>query len=371
MAHLWYSLSVQLASLKPFKKRVYSLIFFIGWLANSVAWGFMEMQGITALPTRIIFGVGMVFTPMLIFLTWKPGFSAHIVDGLTVIYVAIVSAASLGLGFYSPYRDNIALESLYMWIPVMYMFTFSQLNRQRAMWYSACLWLLLFSISLPFLLENSGTQKALYNIQLHLMSAFCVVAFYFFATYQQHLRLAKLNVDELASLANTDGLTQIANRRHIAELMNREHLRFARYQHVYAIILMDIDHFKQFNDNFGHDVGDKILKLLAVRVQEKLRVVDTLGRWGGEELIVLLPETRFAEAMQKAEQICRHVQQKALVDKHMITLSCGVTEVARDDSTNSVFKRADDALYKAKNNGRNCVEGILKPTLSHSLSHSS
>lgn len=345
-------------SLDSFKKRVYTLIFTIGWLANLVAWRFMEMQGVFALPIRTLFWVGMLLMPILIFLTWKPGVPSRIVDSLMVVYMACVSAACIALGFYSEHSAHVALESLYMWVPVMYMFAFSQENRQRALWHSAFLWLLLFLVSLPFLLANSDSYEALYNIQLHFMSAFFVVAFYFFATHQKHLRLAKLNVDELATLANTDELTQLANRRRLEELLSSEHLRFARYGHVYALILLDIDHFKQFNDNFGHDIGDKILQALARRIQEVLREVDTLARWGGEELVVLLPETELDEARQKAEQICRHVRDKAFVGGYTITLSCGVTEVCEGDDPSSMFKRADDALYQAKGNGRNRVEGL-------------
>lgn len=348
-----------LAPLKSFKKRIHTLIFTIGWLANLIAWSASSAQGVASLPQHLLCLIGFVLMPLLAYLIWKPDFPAHLVDALTVLYVAGISAACIGLGFYSPYSGDIPLEALYLWIPVMYLFTFSLGSRRQAALYSAGLWLLLFAISLPFLLKNPSSQEAYLNVQLHLMSIFIIVAFFYFSTYQQQLRLARLSVDELATLANTDELTQLANRRRLEELMTLEQLRFARYGHPYTLILLDIDHFKQFNDNFGHDLGDKILRALARRVQETLREVDTLARWGGEELVVLLPETGLDEALKKAESICQCVRQTALVDQHSITLSCGVAEVGEGDDVASLFKRADEALYRAKDNGRDQVQGVL------------
>ena len=355
---------MRLASLEHFKKRIHTFIFIIGWLANLIAWALSEVQNSYILPQRPLFAVGFVLLPLLVVLAWKPGFPQRVVDGLTVLYVAGISAACLWLGFYSAYRELIRLETLYMWTPVMYMFTFSLGTRKQAAVYSAVLWLVFFMISLPFLLTYPNSPEAFYNIQLHLMSVFFIVAFFYFSTYRKHLHVAQLNVDELAVLANTDSLTQLANRRRIEEVMKGEHLRFARYQHPYALILIDIDYFKKFNDEFGHDVGDTILQALANRIQEVLREVDTLARWGGEELLVLLPETGFSEALIKAEHICDHVRERTLLGEHSITLSCGVTEVGDGDTPASIFKRVDEALYEAKDKGRNRVEGLRAEQIS-------
>lgn len=110
----------------------------------------------------------------------------------------------------------------------------------------------------------------------------------------------RISLAILACLANTDELTQLANRRRVAEVIESELQRFARYGHVFSIVLIDVDRFKAVNDRFGHSVGDKTLVALAPRIMTVLRDVDTLGRWGGEEFVVILAGTPFEETLHKA-----------------------------------------------------------------------
>ena len=333
-------------------------ILLIGCLANVVAWLSVEILDTVTMPIRSIFLVGVLLLPILAFLSWTKRATFELIDNLTVAYVAGIAAITMGIGFYTVKGDQVALEYLYMWIPVMYMFTFAQANLKQALLKAIALWFLLFLVSLPFLFQNTPSPRAFVNIQLHLVSAFIIISFFFFAMYQQHLRLAKLSVDELDALANTDSLTQVANRRRLTELIKNEQLRFTRYHHGYAIILLDIDHFKRFNDHFGHDVGDRLLQALTGRIKEVLREVDCLARWGGEEFLVLLPETSFAEAQLKANKLCEHIAARALLDNHLVTVSCGVTAAREGDTYETLFRRADKALYKAKYEGRNRVEGF-------------
>ena len=166
-------------------------------------------------------------------------------------------------------------------------------------------------------------------------------------------------MDELARLANTDELTKLANRRRMTEAIESELLRFARYGHTFSIILIDIDHFKTINDRYGHSVGDQTLVALSARATETLRDVDTLGRRGGEEFVVTLPETEFEQTMHKAAALCSHVAAQPLVGDHAVTISCGVSSVTTGDTIDTLMRRADVALYTAKRHGRNCAEGEL------------
>ena len=191
-----------------------------------------------------------------------------------------------------------------------------------------------------------------------MVSAVMIAALYFFSSYLQRLQIAQLTLDELAHLANTDELTQLANRRRMTEAIEHELMRHRRYGHSCSIIAFDIDHFKTVNDKFGHSGGDGCLVALAARITKVLRQVDTLGRWGGEEFLVVLPETGFDETVKKASALCSHVAATPLIGDHAITISCGVTAVVKGDTVETLVKRADNALYAAKRTGRNRAEGV-------------
>ena len=165
--------------------------------------------------------------------------------------------------------------------------------------------------------------------------------------------------EELQRLATTDTLTGILNRRQFFILAEQEVERSRRYGRTLALLLYDIDHFKQVNDTFGHQAGDIVLRELAKLVHEQLRRNDIEGRVGGEEFAVLLPETTISEAVVLAERIRGIIENFAInigeTSLH-ITASFGVTAVKENDvALDSIYKRADSALYEAKNAGRNRV----------------
>ncbi len=161
---------------------------------------------------------------------------------------------------------------------------------------------------------------------------------------------------ELESLATTDKLTQVYNRTKFNEIINREFERANRYNHPLSLVMFDIDHFKKINDTYGHSVGDYVLQTLAQIVKENLREIDFLIRWGGEEFIIITPETDLGRAEVSAERVRRAIEDYKFRDAGKITVSFGVTEFKKDDTENTIVKRADDAMYKAKEKGRNRVE---------------
>jgi diguanylate cyclase (GGDEF)-like protein/PAS domain S-box-containing protein len=163
----------------------------------------------------------------------------------------------------------------------------------------------------------------------------------------------------LRELATTDGLTGLFNRRRFMELAEREFARSKRYQGPLAMLMMDIDHFKRVNDTHGHDVGDEVLRELASTSLKALREADILGRLGGEEFAVLLPETETSAAMDVAERLRRAVEESPMETnggKLAITVSIGAACMeAATGSVEELLKRADVALYEAKQSGRNKV----------------
>ncbi len=161
-------------------------------------------------------------------------------------------------------------------------------------------------------------------------------------------------------LAITDGLTRIYNHRFFQELFEKEYTRSDRYNTVFSLIILDIDHFKRINDTYGHLCGDEILKSLAALVKSCLRSMDVVARYGGEEFAVLLPETGGAEALQTAERIRRAVEGTTFIGADQglkVTVSEGVATYPSPDvrTRADLIAKADSALYEAKESGRNRV----------------
>ncbi|MFQ2214403.1 sensor domain-containing diguanylate cyclase [Aeromonas dhakensis] len=174
---------------------------------------------------------------------------------------------------------------------------------------------------------------------------------------------AKL-VEELKVAATTDPLTGIANRRRFDELVKLEMQRCQRFSHTMSLLLIDIDHFKQINDTYGHQQGDQAILSLVRRVAKQLREVDMLGRWGGEEFIVLLPETSLELAWASAERIRLAVEsqlhQLGAGTEVPLTISVGISaSLGPQDTVEHMVRRADTALYLAKKQGRNCSRKAL------------
>ena len=167
---------------------------------------------------------------------------------------------------------------------------------------------------------------------------------------------------ELEKLATTDPLTGIANRRQILMLGEKELSDAWRYKRPLSVLMLDLDHFKRINDNYGHPVGDQVLKSITETANKNLRLGDAFGRFGGEEFVAFLPETNTKEAMIVAERIrstITAISVTNLENNHTIsnlTVSIGVATLqATDKNLEHFLSRADDALYEAKKQGRNRV----------------
>ena len=164
---------------------------------------------------------------------------------------------------------------------------------------------------------------------------------------------------EVQSLAFTDPLTGLHNRRSLFELSRVEFSRAHRLNRPICCVMMDLDHFKQVNDSYGHQAGDEVLQEFAKRCKSSIREMDLIGRYGGEELMIILPETNLNTALQIAERICESVAEqpfKILDGEINSTVSVGVA--AKDENTahlETLVARADQAMYIAKHKGRNRV----------------
>lgn len=181
--------------------------------------------------------------------------------------------------------------------------------------------------------------------------------------YQEAL---KSNYQESVSLAVTDGLTKLYNRHYLDTHLKNLVTQSFESGRALSLIIMDMDHFKMVNDTYGHDVGDEVLRQLSGVIVKTIRSADLAARYGGEEFVVLMPETDAGRAYEAAERLRKMVEAHAFKVKHDVgvihkTVSIGTSWLKEGDTPETLLKRADNALYEAKNSGRNKVLPLPEP----------
>ncbi len=164
--------------------------------------------------------------------------------------------------------------------------------------------------------------------------------------------------ETIFNMTITDGLTDVGNKKRLEQVVLKEIPRAIRHQRELSLLMIDIDHFKDVNDTYGHLAGDSVLRDMASIISKRLRPDDEIGRYGGEEFAAVLPETALAGAVSIAEDLRKLVEEHPFVvegEQIKITVSIGVAELQPGMDSKGFFKAADELLYKAKNNGRNRV----------------
>jgi len=170
--------------------------------------------------------------------------------------------------------------------------------------------------------------------------------------------LEKKNI-EYEIKASTDQLTGLYNRYKFEELFRSACKTLTQEQGSMSLILLDIDHFKKINDNYGHNIGDQVLIQLSHMLLRTLRGVDIVCRWGGEEFLVLLPTATLENALKLAEKLRVYISEQEIDIAGKITASFGISQFEKDDNMKDLIERADKALYLAKRSGRNCIKTEL------------
>lgn len=163
----------------------------------------------------------------------------------------------------------------------------------------------------------------------------------------------------LQEIAIRDPLTNLYNRLKIIELIQYEIEKAQRYNHVFSLLMIDIDDFKHINDTFGHNYGDEVLKEFSKCLIQSVRKIDIVSRWGGEEFLILLPETKKEQALNVAERIKKNLSKVYVNYKYIVvsmnTASFGLAEYNHEDNSNLLIEKVDKALYSSKNNGKNKI----------------
>jgi diguanylate cyclase (GGDEF)-like protein len=256
--------------------------------------------------------------------------------------------------------DIYTLASLSQWFPLVYTAAFFFLSTRRAILVSSLIYL---AVLVPYTVEflSQDTARWASDPGLLMFNMFCshpvyIVTLSGIAKLKTHVTQAGAHAHILRVAASVDYLTGVANRRAAAQLLQHALERANQFGEIVSVMLLDIDHFKNINDTYGHDIGDKVLIQVAAIVQQHLRAADTLGRWGGEEFLIVASATDAAEVARMAERLRAQIAGHDFPHVGRITASFGVATSLRHDTPEALVKRADEALYLAKEGGRDRVE---------------
>lgn len=300
----------------------------------------MALLHLYALPLSLFFIAGLTFL------------SRYYCVMILLLAIAPVAAAIGSVFIIINLHDfTIYLPELYL--IVIWVFAISGLRLMYAT-VSASLILLIAALSgYYFSFQNDF-------LLMHLLWLFSAFSFGLLSAFliEKSNKLNFLNEQKLENLATIDGLTGLCNRLKIENNVNEEVERAERYKRGLSVILLDIDNFKSVNDDYGHHIGDAVLREFSSILKNGIRKVDAVGRWGGEEFLIILPETGIEEAKNVAEQVRSEIENHLFTVVKQKTSSFGVSEYIQGDNSRSIINRADKALYKAKEYGKNQIQTL-------------
>lgn len=201
-----------------------------------------------------------------------------------------------------------------------------------------------------------------FNLWVDLVSPLIFATIVFIAMLIVKYVIKSKDFEQQYKLATTDGLTGLYNHRYFQEQMTSALEHSKRYETEFSLIIIDIDYFKKFNDNYGHQCGDRVLRLVAQTLKKNVRATDIVCRYGGEEMSIILPNIGYNDAIFTAQKLCKMVSEKEVHTNNdktaNVTISLGVATYPKDaQTTQDLIKIADERLYHAKENGRNQVGG--------------
>jgi diguanylate cyclase (GGDEF)-like protein len=279
----------------------------------------------------------------------------RLVEIVSLIFVSIIYLCWLSdLIFFHPETTftNGGLGEFTNWVPLFYIYISLIFTRKKALFSSIGIYTLSVFIgllSLYRLRDFSNIQALDTLLQFYFSTATYILALYFL----QHLKEAFIQKEMLGQMANTDYLTGLPNRRKLETVIEENSKAKTS---LFSVVLFDIDLFKEINDRFGHDTGDLVLRELTDLLNHNTRDTDILGRWGGEEFLVVANQQDKKQSLQLAERLRNIIESHSFLRVGSVTASFGVAEYEAGIPREELLKRADIALYQAKENGRNIVQ---------------
>jgi len=329
----------------------------IASVAGFVEWLLLRQNGE---PAPLVLLVGAVASLALALLLWWRRRSLRFVETAVATGVAAALFILLQHTLFGP--ADVAIERfarLAPWVSVALAAVLLPLGHYRATWVASGIYTGLLIIGATYLVRTvqSGIRPALLEplIQFYLANAVFLCLLYSWAEMRRQYDRTRHLARSMADLAHTDPLLGIPNRRQMHAYIQREIREAEEGLEPATMIMFDVDRFKQVNDTYGHETGDLVLCAVTAAVRQTLRSTDRVGRWGGDEFIVLVHVSELGQAYQLAQRLGDAVHQK-LSDRFLhVTISLGVAPYHPGDTVASWVRRADQALYNAKESGRNRV----------------
>ena len=346
----------------PVERKLLLLALSIGTLSGVLS-VLLETFTLTSLNPKII---ALVAITLVLATLLAIALLSHNFTVLTVIAHIILISSGLFLSSYFVStlvnRNNVSLVAemgtFSSWFFALYLLIFwiygINLGKKVSFFFYCAIFIITLVFYFPFKINIDNIIEIRVLTSFFLANAVLILAL---ANFKKRFDSQAAIAKEMELAAYTDILTGIGNRSYLQKEFLAELERAKRYGKFFSVALVDIDHFKSINDNYGHDVGDEVIKYVAHCLQAEIRGTDKVGRWGGEEFLLIFPELES----NKTEVVCSRIRK--IISEHKfkdpinknITVSIGVATWQNQDVVDSLTKRADMALYRAKREGRNRV----------------
>ena len=357
---MWTADSID--SLVSLKRRIYLSAWPFGVAALLAAWLFKAVAGRTSAVEQLLFPVVSIYFAVfaIALWRWRSEKSLLLIERSLFVVVALTLLARyydvLFLGNSSNHAD--ALADLLYWFPLVYIIAHRTFNRHGNM---VCLlfFAVLLSVGLVYVVrifQFGNMNDAYVLIRFYLGNVVYIVLLVAVTLLKELYSRATHDAQNMMQLAHTDPTVGLPNRRQMQTLLRKELERAKRFDRAFSVVFFDLDQFKQINDVYGHELGDTVLRVVATLVKEHLRPSDEIGRWGGDEFLVLVPELDATSAAQMAERLRQIIRAHPIDGIGAASVSFGVAAYPRFDSEDDLLRAADRALARAKTKGKNRVE---------------
>ncbi|MGL4612038.1 MAG: GGDEF domain-containing protein [Trueperaceae bacterium] len=339
--------------------RTYQIVLGAALITYGIDFGFGLVLG----ESRVMLSLWLVMLGIITFILWHMLKHGRLFRKGELIGYSLITANGFFefvLGLATEEDLTTTLLNVGIWLLVFYVFAFFVFESKWGLRVSAVVSLASLTIGVPIVVvRDLATTGEFYALLKFYCANFFVIMFgYAAAVWRENYEQIRSDAEVAEQLALTDSLTNIYNRRGLELLLEKEIVRAERYGRDLSMILFDLDDFKRINDNYGHALGDDVLKKVADVAQAQLRKGDEVGRWGGEEFMIICPETNAEQACMVAERLRKAIA-NASCNRINFTASFGIASRQRGEMFASLYKHTDAALYAAKSAGKNCVKLAL------------
>jgi diguanylate cyclase (GGDEF)-like protein len=346
-------------------RRAYLAVLSITLVLVAALWA---TEGAREAFTRVTYPAVVIVHGALVVALWRGRLSPHLVGPWVFLSPMAILAARLVTWEFDPATrpDGLGqVVAVLAWVGVMFALAFLVFGTQRGAVVSLVSYTALYlgaglSASPGVLAGSDETRVFVYMAGAH---AARIALVWVLARNIERLSAIRAQAELLALQATTDPLTGIPNRRRLDDELRRLVAQAQRYEQPLSVVLIDLDNFKRVNDRHGHEVGDRVLVEVVERLTAAVRAADLLGRWGGEEFVLLAPQTDERAARDLAER-CRSAIAHSPTRAGTVTANFGVATLGPADDARALMRRADIALYVAKSDGRDRVVGAPELTSS-------